>query len=526
MKRILAILLLVFAAGAFVVLAGGAGPDATEKPKYWVEFDNAFGLIEGGDLKIAGVRAGKITDIELNRENLKARVGIQVADTGFGSLRSDVFCEVRPQSLIGEYFIDCLPGTAKEEIEPGATIPVSKTGSTVPPDLVNNILRKPYRERLRIIISELGAGVAGNAQNLNDAIKRASPALRQTDRVLAVLGSQSRTLGELTENADTVLHDLSENRSDVARWVVEAKEAAQASAERRTDIAAGFRRLPGFLEELEPTMASLGDVADEQTPALQNLNVSADQLERFFGNLGPFADASRPAFRALGKASKVGTEAVTSAESTVRELNKFATGTPELGKNLAMVLEHLDDRSHAVEKDPRSPNGEGYTGLEALLAYVFDQTLSTNIFDSNVHILKVSVIPHSPCSEYADAERAREVEAAANPRCASALGPTQPGVTTPDPDPVPTDAAARKGKAKSADGRTRVGKRNASGLAKVLQGVGGLLRAAPGPLRLPAGTLSLPSVQRLTAAATERAKADRVPSQATQTQLLDYLLAP
>src|SRR5439155_2170683 len=133
--------------------------------RYWVELDNAFGLISGGDLKIAGVRAGKITQLKLDKATNRALVGIEVSKTGFGDLRTDTHCDVRPQSLIGEYFVDCQPGTAAQRLKPGAVIPVSQTSSTVAPDLVNNVLRKPYRERLSIIINELGAAVAGNGQN-------------------------------------------------------------------------------------------------------------------------------------------------------------------------------------------------------------------------------------------------------------------------------------------------------------------------------------------------------------------------
>ena len=151
---------------------------------------------------MAGVRAGKITDIKLDKRTKHALIGFKIDKNGFGSLRSDAFCESRPQSLIGEYFVDCQPGTAKQELKPGAVIPVSRTASTVAPDLVNDILRRPYRERLSLIIGSLGAGVAGNAENLNAAIRRASPALRETDKVLATLGAQNKILGDLTVNAD------------------------------------------------------------------------------------------------------------------------------------------------------------------------------------------------------------------------------------------------------------------------------------------------------------------------------------
>jgi len=427
-RRALVILGLVTALSAYVVLTTGFG--GARNDTYWVELDNAFGLIQGGDLKVAGVRAGQITDIRLDKRTKHALVGFRIDKDGFGSLRRDVRCESRPQSLIGEYFLDCLPGTSPHKLKPGARIPVAQTSSTIAPDLVNDILREPERERLRIIVSELGAGVAGRGPELNAAIRRAIPALRETDRVLALLGDQNRTLQDLTVNADTVVGDLAANRKDVGRFVDNANDTAQASAERRPEIAAGLHRLPGFLEQLQPTMKALGEVADRQTPALQNLDASAHRITDFFDRLGPFAEASRPAIRSLGQASVTGDKAAKAAGPTVSLLNGVAQGTPEVSKDLAMILGHLDDRKYAIEKDPRSPGGQGYTGLEALLQYVYDQTTSTAVYDQNSHIFKVALFA-SECAGYADAKTVED-----NPsllaKCGSFLGPDQPGITTED----------------------------------------------------------------------------------------------
>ena len=99
-------------------------------------------------MKVAGVRAGTIKSLDVDKKTHKAIVGFEITQQGFGSLRKDVTCETRPQSLIGEYYIDCKPGTSPQKLPSGATIPVEQTTSTIPLDLVNNVLRKPYRERL------------------------------------------------------------------------------------------------------------------------------------------------------------------------------------------------------------------------------------------------------------------------------------------------------------------------------------------------------------------------------------------
>jgi virulence factor Mce-like protein len=434
-RRVLAIVLVVCAAGAAAVYAKSSGASDPGHPKYTVVLDNAFGVVKGADLKVAGVRAGKIDGLRLEPKTHRALVDFEVTKEGFGSLRKDVFCESRPQSLIGEYYIDCKPGTSAEKLKPGSTIPVEQTASTIPLDLVNNVLRKPYRERLAIVLDELGIGVAGRAQDINDVIRRASPALRETDKVLEKLARQNETLKQLVTDADTVVGDLADNRKDVGRFVVETKQVASASAERREDLAAGIRRLPDFLRELRPTMADLGAAADANTPALRNLDASADQLATLLENLKPFTEATQGNLESLADASRKGRPAVSAARPVVAELTKATAKAPELANNSAIVLEHLDDRKHAAEKDPRSPGGQGYTGFEAVLQWVFDQSQAINIYDENGYMLKVALF-QSKCSDYQNLQSLKQ-KMASDPSfykdCAAVLGPNQPGITTPDP---------------------------------------------------------------------------------------------
>jgi virulence factor Mce-like protein len=539
MRRALATAVVLAAIGGFAVLTGAANDDGSaDKPKYWIQFNNAFGLIEGADFKIAGVRAGKLTKLKLDRRNKKALVQFEVDKQAgkFADLRTDVSCETRPQSLIGEYFVDCQPGTDRRKLRPGSTIPSSKTFSTIPPDLVNNILRLPERERLRIILNEFGTGLAGRGADLNVAIRRGVPALRETDRLLAILARQNQVLADLARDGDAVVTALANNRSDVGRFVAAARDTARASASRQAELAATFNRLPRFLAELQPTMRELGRVADAQTPALQDLNASAGQLERFFGNLGPFADASRPSIRSLGEASVVGRQFARAAKPTVAELRRFARHTPELGRNLAIVLEDLYNRDRAVEKDPRAPGeNTGWNGLEAILGYVFWQSQAINIFDRNTYILKVAVYDNH-CSPARNAEWVKAHPDEAH-ECASALGPTQPGINAPDTSTPAPATAASSARAEQAEQDMRVleGAQNAAGPPAGPGGSGG--GDAPAERRTEArppinlgrtidrvlGELGAP--QPKSGASPAQAPNGQVPSGQAATQLLDYLLA-
>jgi virulence factor Mce-like protein len=447
-KRVSALVIAVVAvaAAALTIAANGGGGD--DDTTYRVVFDNAFGLTEGGDLRIAGVRAGTIEDLRISGGYPpKAVVDVKVSEPGFADLREDATCEVRPQSLIGEYFVDCQPGDAGRRLPDGGRVPVEQTTSTIPFDLVNTVMRQPYRERFRLIIAELGAGLAGRPEDLSEVLRRAHPGLRETTQALQILGRQTRTIERVIADADTVIEPLERRKRDVVRFVEEAGETAEITASRRTELGESFRLLPEFLAELRPAMVQLGDLSEAQIPVLRDLGAAAGDLDTFLTRLGPFSDNATPAFRALGRASDAGLDAIRATDEDVDVLRQAAVNAPGTAKPLRQLLQTLDDRRRAVENDPRAkatappapdkthiPASEqgGFTGMEGLWNYYYWQALSTNAFDSIGHILRISAtLDLGGCSAYFTTITPE------NRRCQRWLGPYQPGVNAPDPTEIP-----------------------------------------------------------------------------------------
>jgi ABC-type transporter Mla subunit MlaD len=429
MTRRLATALLIVAVA--VALAAATSDETDGGSRFTVELDNAFGMVVGGDVRVAGTNAGTVESIELDERTKKALVEVKITEDGYGSFRSDAFCETRPQSPLGEFFLDCRPGTKGRVLEDGARIRVERTASTIPPDLVVNVMRRPFRERFRLILAELGAGLAGRPDDLNAAIRRGVPALRQSSRLLSILADHNREIRDLVTNADRVIGRLADNKEDVGRFVEEARDTAEASAERSTDIARNFNRLPVFLRELTPTMAALERTSREQRPVLVDLRASAGELRRFFDLSAQFSDASRPALRALGDAAPIGRDALRAAEPRIRELRAYAKPAPDLASNLAITLEDFDDPDRAVEKNPLAPGGRGFSGTEAILQYVLIQTIQSNAYDELGHMARVSLV-QSPCAAYQNAQ-SYNANRDRLKDCRAWLGPNQPGVNRPDP---------------------------------------------------------------------------------------------
>jgi virulence factor Mce-like protein len=442
----------VLAACVAAALALGASDQSSTSAKtYEIVLDNAFGLAEGGDFKIAGVRAGSTGDVRLEGQARPvAVVEAEVTEPGLADLRADARCEVRPQSFIGEYFIECQPGTSPRRLADGGRVPVEQTSSTVGLDLVNNILRRPYRDRLRLIVGELGAGLAGRPDDLNDVIRRAAPGLRETSQTLRILGRQTKTIESLIVDADRVIGALEARKGDVTRFVREAGRTAETTATRRTELAGTFRELPAFLAELQPYMGRLGDLAQAQQPVLRDLGAASGDLDTFLTRLRPFAEAGTPALESLGDASVVGRRAVRQSDEEVQELRRLAADAPGLAKPLRQFLETIDQRDRAVEPDARaaatdppapdkthiSGRGGGFTGMEAIWDYFYWQALGTNALDDIGHVLRLGIDP-AGCITYVNNPTEDDLE-----NCNQFLGPTQPGVTTPDPTEGSAAAAA------------------------------------------------------------------------------------
>jgi hypothetical protein len=276
-------------------------------------------------------------------------------------------------------------------------------------------------------------------------LRKVHPGLRETSKTLGILERQTDTIKNFISDSDAVVAELERNKKEVARWVDSAENISRISASRRGQIAAGFQRLPRFLDELQPTMVRLGQLTDAQSPLLRDLNRAAPSLNTFFARLGPFAQASRPAFRSLGNASDKGSRAVRASSDEITELRRLAANAPRLGKPLRQLLQTADDRTRgrpdtrAAGTAPPSPDPTSiahskrtaFTALESLWNYAYWQTLAINEFDSVSHFLRVLLIVGSECAPYANAEQAKNRER--QQHCNSYLGPYQPGVNAPDP---------------------------------------------------------------------------------------------
>lgn len=453
MRRLALIAALICASVA--ALAATASGDGEHT--YFIEFDNAFGLTNGSEVKVAGVTAGTVVDLDVNSSK-RAVVKVQLSGP-VSVLGEDTVCRSQPQSLIAEYFVDCTPKGPPIEVTDSSDadrieapdVPVTQTRQTVQNDLVLSTMRMPYRERLTLLINEFGTALAGNGENLNKAIYRGAPALEQTRKVTKLLASQNTTIRDLNVNADRIIGKLAERREDVTRFIQEATNTAEIANTRRDELSQNFALLDDFLAELGPTMNELDNVAVQGTPLATDLRAAAPGLTTLSRNLPAFNRSATTGLKALGNASVTGRTALKKSRDEIKQLGKSSKKAYPTADDLSKFLRDIDDPRRAVEVDARAAEDTGrdaptgYTGMEGLLNYLYYQTGAINQYDEIGHLLHFSIfeVATGPCANYnpgiykdavgvpnADGSAATTNVLEAN-RCVAWLGDSQPDINEP-----------------------------------------------------------------------------------------------
>lgn len=446
MRRILTIVLGLALIGALVAASASGEGDDGGSYEVRAYFDNAGFLVNGEEVRIAGATVGTVKEVTVSlpgepvkrngeEDPGKAVAVLDITDSGFKSFLSDASCLIRPQSLLGEKYVECEPTQprapetepppALEQIPDGEIgagqyfLPIENNGKQVDLDLVNNITRQSEVERFRLILNDLGAGLAARGPDLAAVIRRANPALAETDKVLATLAEQNKQLAQLAVDSDEILTPLSEQRQHLAGFIRNAAIAGTASAERSGDIVAGFDEFPNALRELRSTMIALRGFAEQATPVAVNLRKAAPGLTDATRLLRPFSRAATLSLTNLGDNAQASQDDLAASSPVIRQLRKAGEKSIPGARNLNQLLMTLRRTG----------------GIDYLTQFILNASNTINGFDQFGHFL-LAQLQISNCVEY-DVTPVTGCDATwFDPRASSSAATTAAPAKAPAADPI------------------------------------------------------------------------------------------
>ncbi len=412
MKKAIGGIVVVAAIVVAVILIAGGG--SSEGYVVRAIFDNGSFMVSGEQVRVAGANVGTIKSVSVSlpgeptaeEENgkLKAVPGkaiieLEIDNSSFQDFRQDASCEIRPQSLIGEKYVNCrptLPRAPGEKPpppltkipagEPGAgqyLLPLGSNSTSVDPDLIQDINSLPYAQRFRLIFNELGAGLAGRGEDLEAAIKQANPTLRDVDKIFGELTEQKDQLAQLAVESQEILEPLTAEKEHVVGFLAHSGEAAEATAEHGTELEESLQKFPTFLAEFRQTMGNLKEFSDAGTPLLEELGVAAPSLTDATQTLTPFSEATTVALKSLAGAGEEAGPIFAEAEPVVRQAVTLAKSGEVPTEELAKLFVSLRQTG-------------GWDGLTNL---IYNTAASLNGFDKYGHFGR-TLVTLSTCLEY------------------------------------------------------------------------------------------------------------------------------
>ena len=198
-------LLVVFLAGtafAFASVQLGGAPSHL----LHIEFPSADGLVNGSDVLESGARVGAVQSIEPAGNSA---IVVAAIDSAHWPLHQGLTVDIRPKSLLGEKYVDMHDGPAKAAAyDASQTFRAGANADPVELDQFINSLDPTTRTAVRVLLDDLGAGVAGRGQDLNTAIAAGKADLANLAITGQTLNNRDPDLDRILVGLDGVLNKI------------------------------------------------------------------------------------------------------------------------------------------------------------------------------------------------------------------------------------------------------------------------------------------------------------------------------
>lgn len=260
----------IVAVAGLVILAGlgSAAYAADDLPvigggtTYRADFSESAGLNSGNEVRVAGVKVGKVTGVSLDHGHVK--VTFRVKDTWVGNAST---ASIMIKTLLGEKYLAVDPlGTARQD--PGRRIPLSRTTSpydvTQAFDQLGDTLGQLDSDKLGQSLEAISETFRNTSPNVRKAVsglsalsKTISSRDAQLARLLAGTNKITGTLAAQNASFESLLRDGNLLLGEIQRRRLAIHELLLGTQNLSTQLTGLVRDNEG---QLGPTLAALDQV--------------------------------------------------------------------------------------------------------------------------------------------------------------------------------------------------------------------------------------------------------------------------
>ncbi|MGH2870238.1 MAG: hypothetical protein ACRDNK_22040 [Solirubrobacteraceae bacterium] len=311
------------------------------------------------------------------------------------------------------------------------------------------IFNAPTRDRLTVLVNELGIATSARGPDLNYVLRRANPTLGAARQVIGILSRQRAQLATIVDASNTIAASAARHTPTVQNFLDRTASLTALTAGHRTALAQAVNRLPAMLAVARPALHQLDTVAVDGTPLVRQIHAAVPALNRVTADLKPFVSAARPGLAKLGDAVSHTIPALLHSAPLLRTLRRYADRS----------------RSGTLLTARLFSNLQRHGFVENFLSVFYYIGASLARYDSTSHLLSILLLSpdNGVCGNYATTPV---------PACSAHYG-TQPNFTpsaaAASAATPPNSAAARTAAAATATpGSPTQGARSLQGLVNYL----------------------------------------------------------
>ena len=274
-KLIVFIVVTTLATGLLVVMVGNLTFGAS-KP-YKAEFVDATGVVKGDDVRVAGVKVGSVTDIEII-DRTRALVSFDV-DSDV-SVNLATHAAIRYRNLVGQRYISLSQQVGDTTpLEEDAVIDVRNTSPALDLTVLFNGFKPLFQalspddiNQLSFEIVQVFQGEGGTLESL----------LGHTASVTKTLADRDEVITDLIVNLDDVLDRIADRDSELSDLIISFKQLVKGLKQDRKPILDSLEQISALSEE---TASLVTGIRKPFTNDIKQLRRFADNVNRNKGEL-------------------------------------------------------------------------------------------------------------------------------------------------------------------------------------------------------------------------------------------------
>ncbi|HET7070097.1 MAG TPA: MCE family protein [Nocardioides sp.] len=273
---VLGLLLLAFNAEKLPLIGGG--------DTYYAAFHEAGGLKANDEVRIAGVRVGKVDSVSLDGDQVKVAFRVENgADFGV-----DTRAAIKVKTLLGAMYLSLEPA-GSGQLKQGSEIPVDRTSS--PYDVVQ-AFSGLARTSEQIDTHRLARSLTTLADLTRNTPANFRKALSGVSALSDNLAARNEQIGTLLGNLRSVTTTLNARDQDIVSLMQDSSVLFKALVKRRQavhDLLRSTSRLSVELTRLvRQSRVDLNPALTHLSAVLDVLNKNADNIDRSIRLMGPF----------------------------------------------------------------------------------------------------------------------------------------------------------------------------------------------------------------------------------------------